>query len=62
MGVKKYRVTINNESFSYTVVVEADESSTMKDFEKIVAKKVKEQYGADIPDNVAVDMEFEIVG
>ncbi len=60
-GKKRYKVTIKNESFSYTVVVEANEKATMAQFRDLAIKKVKEQYGADIPNDVVVDLEFEIV-
>ncbi|VVB76714.1 Uncharacterised protein [uncultured archaeon] len=59
-GKKKYRVTIKNERFSYTVVVSASEKATMREFKDLAIKKVKAQYGADIPSNVVVDLEFEI--
>jgi hypothetical protein len=60
-GKKKYRVTIKNESFSYTVVIEAGEKTTMAEFKELAARKVRKQYGASIPRNVVVDLEFEIV-
>lgn len=60
-GKSKYKVTLKGEGFSYTVVVEADESTTMETFKELASKRIKEQYGASIPDHVAVDLEFELL-
>ncbi|MCL5239644.1 MAG: hypothetical protein M1286_04220 [Candidatus Marsarchaeota archaeon] len=56
---RKYKVTLSGNGFSYTVVVEADEKTTMGQFKDIAAKKIKEQYGFDLPKGIAVDIEFE---
>ncbi|MDE1855128.1 MAG: hypothetical protein KGH57_02290 [Candidatus Micrarchaeota archaeon] len=57
---KKYKVTLNGEGFSYTVVVEAGEKATMLEFKELAIKKIKEQYKVDVPSDIVVDLEFEI--
>ena len=58
---KKYKVTLSDGSFSYTVTVEADEKATMREFKELAVKKIKEQYNVDVPSDMAVDLEFEAV-
>ncbi|MDE1874210.1 MAG: hypothetical protein KGI04_03780 [Candidatus Micrarchaeota archaeon] len=62
VGEKKYKVTLSGSGFSYAVVVEASEKATMREFKELAIKKIKEQYGVSVPDDVPVDLEFEIVG
>ena len=60
--MSKYKVTISGSGFSYTVVIEAEEKATMKEFGDQARKKIKEQYGVDIPADTPIDIEFEMVG
>jgi hypothetical protein len=60
-GRKKYRVTLSGDKFSYTVVVEVSEKATMLEFKELAIKKIREQYGVDVPSDVEVDLEFEAV-
>jgi 6-pyruvoyl-tetrahydropterin synthase len=59
---KKFRVTLSNAEFSYTVEVKADEKQTMEQFKELAIKKIKEKYKVDVPKDVEVDLEFEIIG
>ncbi len=40
-------------------MVEANEKTTMRQFKELAAKKIKEQYGFDLPEDAVVDLEFE---
>ena len=59
---KKYKVTLSGGGFSYTVIVMVGENATMREFKELAVKKIKDQYKADVPEGVPVDLEFEIVG
>ena len=58
---KKYKVTLQSASFSYSVVLEEDEKTTMKELRDAAAKKIKEEYGFDVPPDEELEIEFEIV-
>lgn len=60
-NIKKYKVTLSSSGFSYTVIIEAGEKATMREFKELAIKKIKEEYKVDVPLDVAVDLEFETV-
>jgi hypothetical protein len=57
----RYKVTIRNDGFDYTVLVNADRKMTLREVEEKAAKEVKKRYKRTIPTNVPIDMEFEII-
>lgn len=59
---KKFRVTLSNADFSYTVELKADEGTTMERFKELAIKKIKERYKVEVPENVELELEFEIIG
>jgi hypothetical protein len=57
----KYRVTIRNAGSSYTVLVNAERTTTLKEMEEKAVKEVKKRYKRTVPTNVPIEMEFEVV-
>lgn len=60
--MKKFRVTLKNPEFTYTMEIEADEKATMKEFSGKARKQIKKNYNVDIPADASFEMEFEIMG
>jgi hypothetical protein len=58
---KKFKVTLHGTGFNYTVVLEANEKTTMKELADKAIVKIKEQYGVDVPREDEYEIEFEIV-
>ncbi|MGA3020910.1 MAG: hypothetical protein ABSD68_03105 [Candidatus Micrarchaeales archaeon] len=57
----KYKVTIRNAGFSYTVLVNAEKTMTLREVEERAVKEVKKRYKQTISTSAPIEMEFEIV-
>lgn len=55
----KFRVIVKNPASSYEVVIEADTTTSLDEFESEAIKKVKEKYNVEI--KKPFDIEFEIM-